>query len=253
MRQKYCWYRTFWLTLLCSIFCIIVLWNVSHTYASDTWSLTNTTTEFTGQSAQSTWFFTITNPHLLRKLTSEQRTLMIARTRAYVSTFIKTVYDMQNRGFITASDVALLDKKVQLEYVNWCDSIDGKISIKQRYRNGTWTRNELLGINLHINICFQKSFTKQLPTYINQVIVHELGHFIYYFDDIAPYNFQMICWDKWARKATCKKDSFVSLYAMTNEEEDYAESFAARYLKTFPDTKNAYLLQKKAYFDKLWK
>lgn len=178
---------------------------------------------------------------------------MIARTRLYASTFIKTVYDMQNRGYIKANDITLLDKKVQLEYVNWCDSVDGKISIKQRFKNGTWTRNELLGINLHINICFKKSFIWKLPEYINEVISHELGHFIYYFDDIAPYNFQMICWEKWARKATCKKDSFISLYAMKNAEEDYAETFSARYLKTFPDTKNAYLLQKKAYFDKLWK
>lgn len=269
MLKKYCSFVGISLTILCSIF--VIDW-YSSTVTANSWdslswsSLLQSWTNISipkdyllsswivEQPRISTWFFTIINPGLLKNLTIEQRRIMIMRTHMYMSAFVDTVYDMKERGLLSENDIQTLQNKVQLQYTRGCNNIDGKISIKQRYTNNTWTRNELIAINLHINVCFQSWFVKRLPTYISQVITHELWHLIYYFDDIAPFNFQSICREKGARKLACTKAAFITPYAMTNEEEDYAESFAAWYNNTFPtEIKNIYLKQKKQYFDTILK
>ena len=82
-------------------------------------------------------------------------------------------------------------------------------------------------IKLYISTCNPLPNPAQLFSYIEHVLVHELGHYIYFFKDPKARLFTQICWKE--EQSTCKLQDFHSLYAETNKEEDYAESFAYWY------------------------
>ncbi|MEI6672657.1 MAG: hypothetical protein WCL02_04970 [bacterium] len=73
-------------------------------------------------------------------------------------------------------------------------------------------------------------------------MLHELGHFIYYFKDTDPNTFEKNCRNTTGKviKNICTRDQFVSSYVQTNTEEDYAEIFS-RWALTKIDKDNQYL------------
>jgi len=83
-------------------------------------------------------------------------------------------------------------------------------------------------IKLNINLCTNELYLKNFDTYIRQILIHELGHYLYYFKDATTEKFDAICRKKGV--LSCASTDFVSAYAMKNKEEDYAESFAHWYL-----------------------
>ncbi len=246
MSNKYCTFIGSVLSIICSIF--LVWWTqVTHgELISPANSATNTSWN------QS--FFIITNPQRLKFLSDSQKSSMLQRTHGYIDAFTGIVNDMTNQWLLTLEDQQQMLWKVNLQYVNNCTNIDGKISINTYTVNDVLVRNELWAINLYINICFERWFISQLQNNIEQVITHELGHFFYYFHDVTPSVFQKICRIGSTKKALCTRESFVSKYAMTNDEEDYAESFSFWYLDRFPlKNKSKNIEAKKLYFEQLIK
>lgn len=58
-----------------------------------------------------------------------------------------------------------------------------------------------------------------------QLLFHEIGHkYAFWKDESYKKEFEKICWN-W-EKNVCKNNDFVSDYALTNKDEDYAETFS---------------------------
>ncbi|MEI7477149.1 MAG: hypothetical protein WCJ81_00995 [bacterium] len=104
----------------------------------------------------------------------------------------------------------------------------------------------MLSITFNISAC-------QLPTWPTPaaVVSHELGHFYYYFHDNSD-AFSKICRTKSHDKEvrSCLPASFVSMYAMTNSDEDYAESFSYRYRSLFGIPADDQLVAKLQFFQR---
>jgi predicted SprT family Zn-dependent metalloprotease len=90
------------------------------------------------------------------------------------------------------------------------------------------TDRKLKAILLNINLCEEASYLKNFLKYVRQIFIHELAHYLYYFKDYAPEQFDNICWKN--ENNLCDTNDFISTYAQKSKEEDYAESFAYRYL-----------------------
>jgi hypothetical protein len=59
-----------------------------------------------------------------------------------------------------------------------------------------------------------------------------MGHHFYFYHDDAVEQFETICWnDKTTRNHRCSDGDFVSDYARTLAEEDYAEHFMYWFLE----------------------
>ncbi|MDR2190033.1 MAG: hypothetical protein LBP53_02325 [Candidatus Peribacteria bacterium] len=132
-------------------------------------------------------------------------------------------------GFLTPSDIDTLDNKIELNYVKGCGTTRGSYHMTQRTDG---SNRKFKQIKLNINLCTEPTYVKQFARYVRQIFIHELGHYLYYFKDTHTQLFDSICRDT---PEKCESQDFVSTYAMKNKEEDYAESFASRYIKTTTD------------------
>ncbi len=95
-------------------------------------------------------------------------------------------------------------------------------------------------ITLVVNLCNAPFYMNNFQAYMNHILVHELGHYVYYFKDTTHTVFDALC--RKNKTNVCNGSAFVSDYAMTMMEEDYAESFAYRYLVINERQRNNYLL-----------
>jgi len=155
---------------------------------------------------------------------------------------------MINDGIFTSKDVMALKDKITVKYMRWCRETRGGYTIsKNKEKVGTFTFEE---ITLHVNLCPSYKYINNLPSYLEEIFIHELGHHVYYFKDPNPKSFERIC-RKNNKKTFCESEDFVSRYAKTKAIEDYPESFLHRYLdkKTFHSDA---LRRKHAHFDRMF-
>jgi hypothetical protein len=93
-------------------------------------------------------------------------------------------------------------------------------------------------INLYIELCDKyasdPALTSQrktsLASIVKWLLVHEIGHYIYHIKNTSHPTFETIC--RTENKNLCTNSDFITSYAQTNSEEDYAEHFAYRYFHT---------------------
>ncbi|MFA7298861.1 MAG: hypothetical protein WC010_04425 [Candidatus Absconditabacterales bacterium] len=133
-----------------------------------------------------------------------------------------------NDKVFNSSDIKALDKKITMKYIPDCRKVQGFTTVAETMDRTKRIRAEIQNITLNINICFNYQYIQGLSTYIEQIMVHELGHYIFYIKDNQSQSFEKIC--RKNGKISCPKDEFVSKYSQTGPEEDYAESFLHRYL-----------------------
>ena len=95
---------------------------------------------------------------------------------------------------------------------------------------------------MDIPLCDSYQYIDQLNTQVKKLLLHELGHYIYYFKDKSTNAFESLCRssDGKTTKNVCTSDEFVSAYAQTSTEEDYAETFS-RWALTKIDKNKQYL------------
>ncbi|MDR3169627.1 MAG: hypothetical protein LBU27_08035 [Candidatus Peribacteria bacterium] len=164
-------------------------------------------------------------------------------------------------GFLGKSDIKTLNEKININYVNGCGTTKGSYHMTQRTDG---SNKKFKQINLNINLCTTEKYLKNFERYVRQILVHELAHYFYYFKDTLSSTFNPICRDE--KKSTCTSEDFVSTYAMTNADEDYAESFTHWYLDTYisdpmivdtahgsASTHTEKLREKTAYFEQAYK
>lgn len=159
----------------------------------------------------------------------------------------KMFESLVEKGILTTEDLANLHNKIDIRYLLGCDKTKWSYTIQQSTDEiNHITNNTLENITLNVNVCFNLAYIQNLPTYIKQISAHELGHYIYYFKDKAPQIFEKIC--RRDNKTICSNNKFMSNYAKSWPEEDYAESFAHWYLN---DLSNSNFTTKLNYFFKL--
>jgi hypothetical protein len=129
---------------------------------------------------------------------------------------------------LNANDLKTLNEKIFVNYVQGCGTTKGSYHMTQKTDG---SNKKFKQINLNINLCETESYRANFTKYIRQILIHELGHYFYYFKDPRSAEFAPICWA--GEKQNCNSEDFVSTYAMKNADEDYAESFTHWYLETY--------------------
>ena len=164
----------------------------------------------------------------------------------------REIWNLLKQNFLQEEDLKTLDGKITINYNKTCKNTKWSFHILQ---NSDWTVKQFKWIILNINLCENKNFVQNYTNYIRQIFIHEISHYIYMFRDSQISKFDTICWDA---KSSCSAENFVSNYAQNNAAEDYAESFAYRYLDNFNGTdkqhwapSDAILGEKLSYFDNL--
>lgn len=143
---------------------------------------------------------------------------------------------------ITPNELSTIKQKLELRFIESCDDIRGYHKINQYYSdNDVLEDTTLEEVKLDISLCDSYQYIDQLGNQSKKLFLHELGHYMYYFTDKNVDDFETICRtpNEKTRKNICKSNEFVSKYAQTNKEEDYAETFSRRALKKIFTTKHA--------------
>jgi len=133
--------------------------------------------------------------------------------------------DLVNINILDKNDLKTLNNKIEVTYQQSCNVTEWTFRVVRNKQTGTYT---FKGISLIIAYCDKNNTPERQKRHVQQILAHELWHYIYFFKDKNPSKFSEICRDN--GKMNCLPEEFVSNYAKKSKEEDYAESFAYWYL-----------------------
>ena len=133
--------------------------------------------------------------------------------------------DLVNIGILDDNDLKTMNYKIKVTYQQSCEVTEWAFRVMRNKQ--TW-KVSFKEIELIIAYCDKNNTPERQKRHVQQILAHELGHYIYFFKDENPSKFSEICWDN--GKMNCLPQDFVSNYAKKSKEEDYAESFAYWYL-----------------------
>ena len=139
---------------------------------------------------------------------------------------LNALYDM---NIITQQEKQEIQNKLEIRFVSSCNKNVWYHKIKQYYNSDNiLTKTTLEEIKIDIGLCNSYQYIDQLDQQVKKLLVHEIGHYIYYFKDKSTNIFENICRNKKGTTAQnkCNRDEFVSNYSQTNAGEDYAETFS---------------------------
>jgi len=170
------------------------------------------------------------------------------------NTVIKTtLYQMTEDKIFSEKQIDEIENKLKVKYMRWCTKTRWLYTIDRSFdKNGRILDANLEEIRININFCPSYQYVGNLKDYVEQILVHELWHHVYYFRDIYPQDFENICWEA-KRRNQCRPIDFVSKYAQSNSEEDYAESFMHRYTDRSHNIETNNMREKIRYFDDLFR
>lgn len=137
----------------------------------------------------------------------------------------ETLTSLINSNILNKNDLNILNNKIKVTYKQSCDFTEWTFRIIKDQDSEKYTFKD---INLIIAYCDKDSSQNRQKRHTQQILAHELWHYIYFFKDKNSSTFSKICRND--TKATCQPEEFVSDYAQESPEEDYADSFAYRYL-----------------------
>jgi hypothetical protein len=187
--------------------------------------------------------------------------LKMGATTKKVATEMSTLYrtiigdslhHLQQDSLLSQSDVATIGSKIYFNYIEQCNELRGLTKVVlSRTSDGRLVDTKLSGITFNINVCEDISYLSGFDQHIKDLVYHELGHYFYYLKDSTSSTFDSICTVN--NKNICLRKDYVSDYAMTAKEEDYAESFQFRYQRSITPKITTRLGQKFDYFNTLWK
>lgn len=195
---------------------------------------------------------TVVNPEFLQTLSSDER-LLAERSREVMVVALASVLDeFVQKWWFTEDDVNMLADVVVLEYTADCWSVAGKYEVSYQV-DKNWQKKNVRTTALHLTVstCTKIWFVVQKLWLSRLIAMHELGHHVWWYKDPSPEQFTNLCWkDEQTRNDRCVERDFVSAYAQTAPQEDYAEHFQQWVIKRrarpwFIDTKLR-------YFDRLF-
>lgn len=168
---------------------------------------------------------------------------------------IYKVYDrMYHEGMLQDTDITQLKNTTIVQYTPGCSDFHGLYRIKQTFdQHGKKVKQQVQEMKVLLNVCYNYHIIQDIQQVFEKIVVHELGHHMYYRKDRDTTRYNSICRsDINKRNNNCKNTDFVSDYARTNALEDYAEQFMYSYLDIAPTT-TPILQQKDNYFKDLIK
>ena len=133
--------------------------------------------------------------------------------------------DLVDINILDKNDLKILNNKIEVTYQQSCNITEWSFRVIRNKQSWEYT---FKWIKLIIAYCERNNTPARQKRHVQQILAHELGHYIYFFKDKNPSKFSEICWDN--GKINCLPEEFVSNYATKSKEEDYAESFAYWYL-----------------------
>ena len=133
--------------------------------------------------------------------------------------------DLVDINILDKNDLKILNNKIEVTYLQSCDITEWSFRVVKNKQTWEYT---FKWIKLIIAYCEKNKTPERQKRHVQQILAHELWHYIYFFKDENPSKFSEICWDN--GKMNCLPQEFVSNYATKSQEEDYAESFAYWYL-----------------------
>lgn len=170
-------------------------------------------------------YFTGYDETPLASLNSQQRETINQRITKAKNEFVEIVNELIQDGWLKAEDRNEMAGKISFKFSNNCNQLDGKILVRQWYNQfNEPIENELINLYVTINLCFTYSYEANYETFLDRIIYHELGHYYNYFHDLDNSEFAKIC--RLDGQNICANSDFVSPYAKSEPDEDYAETFA---------------------------
>jgi hypothetical protein len=137
---------------------------------------------------------------------------------------------LQQKGIFTQVDIDRISKVTTFVFRKDCETFHGNVQIKKvSDLEGNVVDLSLERVVLYVNVCYQEYVVDQMEQIVKDLMYHELSHYIYYFKDSNPSEFEAICRQNDKRKLMCGESAFPSSYAMSMDEEDYAEVAADRF------------------------
>jgi hypothetical protein len=125
-------------------------------------------------------------------------------------------------NILTVEDVGLIvaDTTFRFDEENDCWVYFGQYS---QSHGSDWS--QFAWLDFRISTCLDWRLISQYEQKLKQLVLHEVAHYLQEYTDTDSSNFSSICRDAWT-KGKCTTEDFVSRYAMSNEDEDYAETFS---------------------------
>ncbi len=194
----------------------------------------------------------VSNRAQVLKMSSVTKKVAVEMSTLYRGIIGGALYRLQQDKILTQADVNSIGSKIYFTYVEQCSELRGLTKVTlSRTSTGRLVDGKLVSISFNINVCEDMSYLSGFDQHIKDLVYHEIAHYIYYLKDTTTTNFESICTTN--NKNTCLRKDYVSDYAMTAQEEDYAESFQSWYQKTIIAKTNTKLGQKFEYFNVLFK
>ena len=139
-------------------------------------------------------------------------------TEKIIQKEIKILSDLK---YISQEDLEVLSGNINLVYFAQYGKNYGNFqAIKQH------NQINLKNITFNINLFSSEIFLNDFVDDVRRILIHELGHYVSYQNPTLLQKFNKIC-----KKNSCKKKDYVSSYAFSSPEEDFAETFAYRYFQ----------------------
>lgn len=132
-------------------------------------------------------------------------------------------------NLLSNSDIQTIKDKLEVRFVSSCDKNRWYHTINQYVDdNNVVQKTTLEELKLDIWLCDSYQYIDQLEVQVQKLLIHEIGHYLYYFKDTSTKQFESICRNMSGtiKVNNCDSREFVSNYAQTSAEEDYAESFS---------------------------
>lgn len=197
-------------------------------------------------------YFITKNEKLIGNLESKEKKISDLLALLLKRTIQKKLFDLRHNGLLTDWDIQQFQWKIVLEWTNSCSNFHGVYKMKEVYTSdGMLVSQEVDQMKILLNLCYNYHTLQDIGKIFEKMVVHEIGHHLYYQKDKTRKVFESICRDTTTtKKKMCQENSFVSPYAMTNALEDYAEQFMYTYLK-IPQSGDVFLTKKNSYFQNI--
>lgn len=197
--------------------------------------------------------YTIKNPEFLDRLSDSQR--QIAKLSAQVmERAIKDVLLLfLKKWLFTQTDIDRIRDKFVFEWTENCSAVAGRYEVQYEI-DRQWKRRNTKTSEIHLTVsaCTNIWFVLQKYDLAKLIVIHELGHHTRRYKDQDTTDFTTLCRNSdGSRNDRCVARDFVSDYAQTAPEEDYAEHFQQWVIRR--RDRSGFIDDKLNYFEELFK
>ena len=189
----------------------------------------------------------VSNRAQVLKMSAITKQVAVEMTTLYRNIVAESLLELRRSGILTHNDVADIWSKITFNYVEQCSELRWFTKVILTRSGGKVIGWKLSTLSLNINVCEDKSYLTDFDAYIKDLVYHEIAHYIYYIKDTKKASFESIC-----TSTKCVSTDYVTEYASTAPEEDYAETFQFWKQKKSQPYSSVVLQKKFDYFEWLF-